>query len=186
MILHQTGKVSIMSQSLKSTAAVALAPEAHDETLNNGLPAAYRKDMAGSLSEILASTYRLLIKSHIYHWNVVGPVFKPIHELTEAHYEALFGATDIIAERIRALGHLAPASMKEAQNFAPTGQDVDHGSAASMVADLVKEHEAGIRAMREACSMADDNSDFVTADMLTDRLNFHEKAVWMWRATISN
>ncbi len=172
-----------MSPSLKSSAAVALEPEAHTDSLNNGLSASYRKDMATGLSEILASTYRLLIKSHIYHWNVVGPVFKPIHELTQAHYEALFGATDIIAERIRALGHLAPASLKEAQNFAPTGPDVDHGSAASMVADLVKDHEAGIRNMRKACGTADDNADFVTTDMLTDRLNFHEKAVWMLRAT---
>ena len=78
--------------------------------------------MSDLLSEILVSTYKLTIKSQIYHWNVVGPLFKSLHELTEEHYNALFEAADIVAERIRALGHLAPATVGETSGFSPKGQ----------------------------------------------------------------
>jgi starvation-inducible DNA-binding protein len=159
-----------------------LKPEAHSETIRTGLDAGYRKDMSARLSAILATTYQLTIKSHIYHWNVVGPLFKPLHDLTEEHYNALFAATDIIAERIRALGHLAPTVFSEAKDFAPTGQDVDHGSAHSMVKDLISTHEEAVRTMREAAAKAGDADDVVTEDMLTQRLTFHEKALWMLRA----
>jgi starvation-inducible DNA-binding protein len=138
--------------------------------------------MANRLSGILAGTYQLTIKSHIYHWNVVGPLFKPLHELTEEHYNALFEATDIIAERIRALGHLAPVSFGDAGNFAPNAKDVDHASAKSMIGDLIASHEEAVRQMREAGGKAGDAGDLVTEDMLTARLTFHEKALWMLRA----
>ncbi|MNT49527.1 Antigen TpF1 [compost metagenome] len=141
--------------------------------------------MAAALSDILADTYKLVIKSHIYHWNVVGPLFKPLHELTEEHYNTLFKATDIIAERIRALGHLAPAKLGEANQFAPTSASVNHTTAADMVADLIADHEAAVRRMREAGTKADENNDLVTTDMLTDRLTFHEKALWMLRAIVA-
>jgi len=110
---------------MAKSAIASLRPEASNDRMNTGLKADYRKSMSKDLSDILAATYRLTIKSHIYHWNVVGPIFKPIHELTEEHYNELFGATDIIAERIRALGHLAPVSLYMAKSFAPTESDVD-------------------------------------------------------------
>ncbi|WP_256372892.1 ferritin-like domain-containing protein [Breoghania sp. L-A4] len=91
-----------------ATVSAALKPKSHDETIDIGLNDTYCAKMSETLSGILAATYRLTIKSHIYHWNVVGPLFKPLHELTEEHYNTLFAATDTIAERIRALGHLAP------------------------------------------------------------------------------
>lgn len=167
--------------------ASALKPQAHDEeTLNTGLEDDYRADMSEALSEILASTYKLTIKSHIYHWNVVGPLFKPLHELTEEHYGVLFGAADIIAERIRALGHLAPISLGEAANFAPAASQVKNTSAIDMVNDLIDEHESAVRAMREAAAKAGDADDMVTEDMLTARLTFHEKALWMLRAIIAS
>ena len=169
-----------------ATAATVLKPEAQAETINTGLTAKYRKEMAKSLSEILAATYQLTVKSHVYHWNVVGPLFKPLHELLEAHYNALFGATDIVAERIRALGHLAPVTFGNVRDFAPSSTDVDHTSAQSMVEDLIATHEDAVRAMREAGKTADENDDLVTADMLTSRLTFHEKALWMLRAIIAN
>lgn len=166
-------------------ASAVLKPKSHDENINIGLNKAYRETMAESLSQILAATYRLTIKSHVYHWNVVGPLFKPLHELTEEHYGALFEAADIIAERIRALGHLAPASLGEAAAFAPKAGDVGKLTAVSMVNDLVADHEAAVKTMRKAAESADEAGDVVTADMLTDRLTFHEKALWMLRAIIA-
>lgn len=156
-----------------------------NDTMNTGLDAAYRKAMAKTLTGVLASTYRLTIKSHIYHWNVVGPIFKPLHELTEEHYNALFGSADIIAERIRALGHLAPETLAETASFAPDGKDVDQRNAHDMIADLIEEHEDAVRTMRKAASDAGEAGDMVTEDMLTARLTFHEKALWMLRAIIA-
>ncbi|WP_104668528.1 Dps family protein [Ensifer adhaerens] len=169
---------------MKQTAAV-LKPKVRDEEFDIGLTKAYRQQMATALSDILADTYKLVIKSHIYHWNVVGPLFKPLHELTEEHYNALFKATDIIAERIRALGHLAPAKLAEAKTFAPSAASVNHTTAAEMVSDLIADHEAAARRMRDAGTKADDNADLVTTDMLTERLDFHEKALWMLRAIVA-
>ncbi|MCC0029345.1 MAG: DNA starvation/stationary phase protection protein [Brucellaceae bacterium] len=165
--------------------ATVLKPEPHAEKISTGLDAGYRKSMAESLTEILASTYKLTIKSHVYHWNVVGPLFLPLHELTEQHYGELFAATDVIAERIRALGHLAPNSVGKAASFSPSSSSVDHLSAHDMVADLIDDHEAATRQMRDAAEKAGDAGDVVTEDMLTQRLTFHEKALWMLRAIIA-
>ncbi|WP_319772397.1 DNA starvation/stationary phase protection protein [Breoghania sp.] len=170
---------------MASSAASVLKPVAHEEKLNTGLDERYCAEMSEMLSQILVSTYQLTIKSQIYHWNVVGPLFKSLHELTEDHYNALFGSADIIAERIRALGHLAPATIGEISGFSPTGNDVDHGSAINMVKDLVADHEAAVRVMRKAGVKADEAGDLVTADMLTARMTFHEKALWMLRAIIT-
>ena len=170
---------------MAGTAAV-LKPEPHTQKISIGLDARYRKQMSESLTEILASTYKLTIKSHVYHWNVVGPLFLPLHELTEQHYGALFEAADVIAERIRALGHLAPSSVGKASGFSPSASDVDHLSAHDMVADLIDDHEAAARQMREAAGKAGDAGDVVTEDMLTQRLTFHEKALWMLRAIIAD
>ncbi len=162
-----------------------LKPKSRDVSVKTGLSDKYCADMAKSLSAILASIYHLVIKSHIYHWNVVGPLFKPLHELTEEHYSTLFEATDIVAERIRALGHLAPAHIGDAAKFAPSNRDFSQLTAEDMVLDLIADHEAACRAMREAGTSADENGDLVTTDMLTDRLTFHEKALWMLKAIIA-
>lgn len=168
-----------------SDAAEVLKPKVHSEKMNIGLSDADRKEISAGLSEILVDTYRLLIKTHIYHWNVVGPLFHSIHVLTEEQYNTLFEATDIIAERVRALGHHAPIL---------SGKGVDTSielrasgrSALEMVQDLVEDHEEAVRKMREIGTKADEKGDLVTADMLTDRLTFHEKALWMLRALIAD
>lgn len=170
---------------MSSQAAAVLKTKTHAQDINTGLDADYRDDMTGHLTDILAATYKLTIKSHVYHWNVVGPLFKPLHELTEEHYNALFAATDVIAERIRALGHLAPEKFGDASSFAPDGKSLNHKTAESMVEDLVKDHEAAVRTMREAGGKAGDAGDLVTEDMLTQFLTFHEKAIWMLRAHIA-
>ncbi|MGE0233180.1 MAG: Dps family protein [Flavobacteriaceae bacterium] len=165
--------------------ASVLKPVAHPSKSNIGLEPAYLEDMSERLSDILAKTYQLTIKSHIYHWNVVGPLFRSLHELTEEHYNALFEATDVIAERIRALGYLAPVNVVDASAFAPKKGEVDHLSADEMVHDLIETHEAAVLVMREAAGRAGEVEDVVTEDMLTQRLTFHEKALWMLRAIVA-
>lgn len=169
-----------------SNVSTVLKAETHDEDFNTGLEDSYRADISSALSDILADTYKLTIKSHLYHWNVVGPLFKPLHELTEEHYEALFAATDVIAERIRAVGHLAPIELGAAKNFAPAASDIADATAIDMVKDLIKDHESAVRTMRDAAAKAGDADDVVTEDMLTARLTFHEKAIWMLKAIIAN
>ncbi|MGF0539476.1 Dps family protein [Agrobacterium sp. ES01] len=165
--------------------AEVLQVHTHEEDIDTGLTKAYRKEMAKHLTDILGGTYRLTIKSHIYHWNVVGPLFKSIHELTEEHYETLFAAADVIAERIRAIGHLAPVEMGATSSFTPKAGATNHETAREMVADLIADHEAAVKLMRKAGEKAGDAGDLVTEDMLTDRLTFHEKALWMLRAIVS-
>ncbi|MDQ0456311.1 Dps family protein [Rhizobium paknamense] len=165
--------------------AEVLKPRARVEKIGIGLEDGYRQEAAQELSAILAATYALTIKTQVYHWNVVGPLFKPIHELTEEHYNTLFAAIDIIAERIRALGHLAPVNFDKTASFAPKRGDTEHRAAVDMVEDLIADHEAAVRQMRETAEKADEAGDVVTADMLTDRLTFHEKALWMLRAIVA-
>lgn len=163
----------------------ALNPETKEVMPMIGLDESYLKEASQGLSDVLASTYKLMIKTQVYHWNVVGPLFAPIHKLTEDQYNALFVAADIIAERVRALGHIAPVNFGDMKSFAPTGHSVDNSSAHDMVADLIKDHEAASRAIREVAAKAGDEGDLVTEDMLTERLTFHEKALWMLKAIIS-
>lgn len=162
-----------------------LEAQSHEETIDIGLSATYRREMAKRLTEILKGTYQLTIKSHIYHWNVVGPLFRSLHELTEEHYEELFRAADVIAERIRALGHLAPIDMGSTSGFSPKSGETRHDTAREMVADLIADHEAAVKLMREAGERAGEAGDMVTEDMLTQRLTFHEKALWMLRAIVA-
>lgn len=136
-----------------------------------------------ALSEVLAETYRLVLKSHTCHWNVTGPLFYSIHEMTETQYTEMFAAVDVLAERIRALGK--PALVKPAALAAgPDGQDPDAElSAIEMVRDLQSDHERLAQNMRALVETAEAAKDPVTADLATERAAFHEKAAWMLRAT---
>jgi starvation-inducible DNA-binding protein len=156
------------------------------DDLKTGVSDDVRAQLAKHLSVILAETYMLTIKSHLYHWNVVGPLFKSIHDLTEGHYENMFAATDELAERIRALGHRAPVNVEEGKlNLTialPSGGMPD---AHDMIQDLVNSHETISAEMRDMATYAGDNGDVVTEDLLTERITFHEKAAWMLRALIT-
>ena len=163
------------------TAAV-LQAKPKKENVATGLSDKTRKEIAANLGEVLANTMILQMKTQVYHWNVVGPLFFPLHQLTEVHYNDLFAAADVIAERIRALGHIAPLSTQALKKYADLKEERHNRSAAEMVEQLVTDHEELIRQTRKAAEHADENSDFVTNDMLTERLAFHEKAVWMLRA----
>lgn len=152
------------------------------DELDTGIASGDRRKVAEQLSRVLADTYVLTIKSHVYHWNVVGPLFVPLHELTEAHYENLFAAADELAERIRALGHVAPSAVSDFVQRAGLDQAAGDPDAMTMVENLVADHETISQRMRETAAVADDADDLVTVDLLTERLAFHEKAIWMLRA----
>ncbi|MFX0547147.1 Dps family protein [Roseovarius sp. S1116L3] len=135
-----------------------------------------------ALSGTVAATYRLLLKSQIYHWNVTGPLFVSVHDLTEEHYTDMFAAVDVLAERLRALGK--PALIQPADLAAgPKGQDADADlSAQAMLEDLALDHEQLSAQMRALVDIAETASDPVTADLATTRADFHEKSAWMLRA----
>jgi starvation-inducible DNA-binding protein len=134
------------------------------------------------LSDLLADTYVLLIKTQGYHWNVVGPLFVSIHELTEAHYQDLFAAGDVIAERIRALGYPAPSSMHDMIPLTVVGENTGNPTAEAMIDALASDHEKVVQRLRDVTETAEKLHDHVTADMLTARMAFHEQAIWMLRA----
>ena len=152
------------------------------QELRNGLDANARKDLTMRLGAILDDVYSLMIRTHVYHWNVEGPLFEPLHRLTEAQYTTLFAAVDDIAERVRALD--AKPAVKS--NGFPTGVSnlPDRQAAEAMIADLVEHHEAAVRRMREVVAVAEQATDVVTADLLTGLMAQHEKDVWMLRATL--
>jgi starvation-inducible DNA-binding protein len=156
------------------------------EVVETGLTDVVRRQLSGQLSGVLADTILLMIKSQVYHWNVVGPLFKPIHELTEEHYKDLFDASDAIAERIRALGYPAPVSFADLIPRANLNEESVMRSAEEMVLQLINDHENIVRNMREAAQLAEKHNDFVTNDLLVSRMNFHEKAIWMLRSTIAD
>lgn len=155
------------------------------EKLSTGISDAARKKIAASLGEVLANTMTLQVKSQVYHWNVVGPTFFSLHKLTEEHYNNLFAAADVIAERIRALGHITPLSNKALSGLADINEETATRSAGEMVEQLISDHEELIRDARKAASEAGEAGDMVTEDMLVARMAFHEQAVWMLRAIVS-
>lgn len=163
-----------------SSKVLAMKPEG--ESLKTGLDAKVRKKIAGKLSTVLADTILLQIKTQVYHWNVVGPLFKPLHELTEEHYNNLFAAADEIAERIRMLGHPAPQSFSDLMPRAEIDEESHRRSALEMVEQLVADHEKIVQNMRDTARQAEEAGDFATHDLLTGRLAFHEKAIWMLRS----
>jgi starvation-inducible DNA-binding protein len=141
------------------------------------------KPIADALTSVLADTYRLVFKTHAYHWNVEGPLFFSIHHLTEEQYQDMFQAADELAERIRALGQLAPMKLSEITD-ASVVKDLDKvPDAKAMVEDLAADHERIAHRMHALVELAEGRKDVVTADMATARSAFHEKSAWMLRAT---
>jgi starvation-inducible DNA-binding protein len=163
---------SIMNTSLKIT------PQT--EAVKTGV-----KDVEGiasGLSDVLADTYRLIFKTHAYHWNVTGAAFYSIHKLTEEQYEDMFTAADELAERIRALGQLAPMRMSDIMKRS-TIEDLDETpTAQEMVEDLARDHERLAHRLHALIELVEGRRDPVTEDLATERSAFHEQAVWMLRA----
>ena len=149
-----------------------------------GIPAEQRAQIAEGLGRVLADSTVLYAKTHGFHWNVTGPMFNTIHLMFMEQYTELWTALDEIAERIRALGHKAPfgGSIYRDLSCIPESQGVP--AAMEMVRELVQGHEAVARTIREVFAVADDADDQPTADLLTQRLQIHEKTAWMLRSLL--
>jgi starvation-inducible DNA-binding protein len=145
-----------------------------------------RRKVAHALTGALADSYVLMVKTQGYHWNVGGPMFLPIHELTQKHYEDLFEAIDTIAERVRALGEIAPVSFTDMIAQASISEEEHQRSAGTMVEQLVADHEKLTRRMRDLAELAAEHRDGATEDLANSRMAFHEEAIWMLRAIAAN
>lgn len=141
------------------------------------------KEVADELSHLLADTYTLYLTTHGYHWNVTGPMFRSLHLLFEEEYTELWGAVDIIAERIRALDHLAPGSSAEMSRLTSLPDEEGVPEAMEMVRRLAAGHEAVAALARKVAAAADKSGDLATADLATQRIDVHEKTAWMLRST---
>lgn len=144
-----------------------------------GISDANRKKIARGLEKVLANSYVLYIKTHNFHWNVTGPLFVAVHELTERQYTELAVAVDVIAERIRALGMFAPGSGKQFVKIATIEEETGVPTAKKMIQQLVADQEEVVRTAREVLSSAERVGDQASADLLTERMSVHEKNAWM-------
>jgi starvation-inducible DNA-binding protein len=144
-----------------------------------------RQAIAGGLARLLADTYTLYLTTHNFHWNVTGPMFNTLHTMFMAQYTELWNAVDPIAERMRALGHMAPGSYRQFGALAsvPDAPEVPP-KALEMVRILVAGHEAVARTARSVFPLAEAANDQPTADLLTQRLDIHEKTAWMLRSLL--
>ena len=152
--------------------------------LHIGIDAKSRKRITKELSKVLADTYTLYMKTHRYHWNVTGAMFQTLHLMFEQQYNELWMAVDTIAERIRALGHLAPGSYREFSALTSIAEESGTPKAHDMIKYLVEGHETVIRAVRSAFKIAEDCCDQPTCDLLTQRMQVHEKTAWMLRSLL--
>ena len=149
-----------------------------------GIPEADRLAVAEQLGMVLADTYTLYLKTLIYHWNVTGPMFNTLHLMFEEQYNELWIAIDLIAERIRSLGEFAPGSHAEFGKLTSIAAADGVPGAEAMLADLVAGHEAVARTTRVAFTAASNAGDQPTSDLLTQRLQVHEKTAWMLRSML--
>ena len=153
--------------------------------LNIGINAEDRQQIASGLSKLLADSYSLYLKTHNYHWNVEGPLFNTLHLMFEEHYTELATAVDEIAERIRALGVKAPGSYTAFGKLTNIDEATGDESAEDMIRQLVIGQETVARTAREAIKAAEAASDEPTADLLTQRMQIHEKNAWMLRSMLA-
>ena len=152
--------------------------------INIGISQNDRAAIAAGLSRLLADSYTLYLKTHNYHWNVTGPQFTSLHTLFETQYTELALAVDLIAERIRALGERAPGSYREFSALSSIDEDTDRPSANIMIGRLVAGQEAVVRTARSIFKAVESASDEPTADLLTQRMQAHEKKAWMLRSLL--
>jgi starvation-inducible DNA-binding protein len=140
--------------------------------------------IAEGLSRVLADTYTLYLKTHNFHWNVTGPMFQTLHLMFETQYNELALAVDQIAERIRALGLPAPGTYTEFARLASIKESAGVPKAEDMIAELVKGQEAVVRTARSVFPLVEKANDQPTADLLTQRMQIHEKTAWMLRSLL--
>ena len=150
-----------------------------------GISEREREQIAAGLSRLLADSYTLYLKTHNYHWNVTGPMFNTLHLMFEGQYTELALAVDVVAERIRALGFPAPGSYRAYANLTEVKDDEDVPSAKEMIANLVDAQETVVRTARSIFPVVDEANDEASADLLTQRMQVHEKNAWMLRSMLA-
>ncbi|TMS59497.1 DNA starvation/stationary phase protection protein [Imbroritus primus] len=153
-------------------------------SINIGINDKDRKKIADGLSRLLADTYTLYLKTHNFHWNVTGPMFNTLHLMFETQYTELALAVDLIAERIRALGYPAPGTYKEYARLSSIAETEGVPNAEEMIRLLVEGQEAVTRTARSIFPTVDAASDEPSADLLTQRMQTHEKNAWMLRSLL--
>jgi starvation-inducible DNA-binding protein len=153
--------------------------------MNIGIEAQDRKVIAEGLSRLLADSYTLYLKTHNYHWNVEGPLFSTLHQMFEEQYTELAAAIDEIAERIRALGEPAPGSYRAYGQLTSIEEEEAVPSAEDMIRQLLIGQETVARTARSVIDAADAANDEPTADLLTQRMQVHEKNAWMLRSMVA-
>jgi starvation-inducible DNA-binding protein len=160
--------------------------QSHVPQINIGIKSEDRKKIADGLSHLLADSYTLYLKTHYFHWNVTGPMFQTLHLMFETQYTELALAVDLIAERIRALGHVAPGTYSEFSKLTSISESKGGvPNAQAMIAELIEGQEAVVRTARSIFAAVDKAQDEATADLLTQRMQLHEKTAWMLRSLIS-
>ena len=150
-----------------------------------GINAEHREQIASGLSRLLADSYTLYLKTHNYHWNVTGPMFNTLHLMFEQQYTELATAVDEIAERIRALGVKAPGSYSAFAGLTKIEEGSGDETAVDMIRELMKGQETVARTAREVFPVAEAANDEPTADLLTQRMQLHEKNAWMLRSMLA-
>jgi starvation-inducible DNA-binding protein len=151
-----------------------------------GISANHREKIVKGLSALLADSYTLYLMTHNFHWNVTGPQFNSLHAMFMAQYTEQWTALDLIAERIRALGHPAPGTYKEFVKLATIKEVEGVPKATEMIRQLVAAQEATARTARQLFPVVEAASDQPTADVLTQRLDVHEKTAWMLRSLLED
>lgn len=151
-----------------------------------GISDANRAAIAEGLSRLLADSYTLYLKTHNYHWNVTGPMFNTLHLMFETQYNELALAVDLIAERIRALGHPAPGSYQAYAALTGIPEEDDAPDAEEMIRRLVAGQETVVRTARSIFPAVDAAQDEPSADLLTQRMQIHEKNAWMLRSLLGS
>ena len=152
--------------------------------INIGIEPAKRKEIAAGLSHVLADSYTLYLKTHNFHWNVTGPMFQTLHLMFETQYNELALAVDLIAERIRSLGLPAPGTYRQFMELSAIKEEEGVPKAEAMIRLLVEGHETVARTARQVFKIAEAANDQPTCDLLTQRLQVHEKTAWMLRSLL--
>jgi len=153
-------------------------------TIDIGISKKDRAEIAAGLGHVLADTYTLYLKTHNFHWNVTGPMFQTLHLMFETQYNELWLAIDLVAERIRSLGHPAPGTYAEFTKLSSIKETPGIPKAKDMIKHLVAGHEAVAKSARVLFPVVEKAGDEATADMLTQRIQTHEKTAWMLRALL--
>jgi len=163
----------------------AVAPEVKIMPIDIGIDEKDRQAIADGLANLLADTYTLYLKTHNFHWNVTGPMFQTLHLMFEGQYNELALAVDMIAERIRALGFPAPATYKAFGKLSSIEEEEGVPTAEEMIKKLVAGQEAVVRTARAVFPVVEKANDEPTADLLTQRMQVHEKTAWMLRSLLA-